>query len=88
MIGYYGHSFLRGCFGYGYFPFFHIGIALIGSVILVLTIVLIVKAFKKNKPNNNYSEYNRISEILDMKYASGEIDEEEYLKRKKNIGIK
>ncbi len=58
---------------------------LIGLMIIALIVLLIIYFSKKIKTANSVQPSSGISpamETLKMKYASGEITEEEYLKRK------
>jgi len=70
-----------GPYGYGASGSFGIGWDLINMgfrlLILIGLIVLAVKLYKKH---NNFN--NSTMRILDEKFANGEINEEEYLKRK------
>lgn len=73
-----GYAGDYGCFGYGFFNsgwdlFIGIGIiAIIGAVIYLL-----VNRNKKRVANDN------VFELLNMKYAKGELSVEEYTQRKK-----
>ncbi len=71
----YGNSFWgsNSCFGFNYFPYWHL--IVIGVIIVLLFVAL------KNKNTKNNDE---IIDILDKKFVNGEISEEEYL-NKKNI---
>lgn len=53
--------------------------------ILIVIIGIAVYMIFKNKKESNYTKSNSALDILDERYAKGEIDEEEYNKRKKNI---
>ena len=53
--------------------------------ILIVIIGIAVYMIFKNKKESNYTESNSALDILDERYAKGEIEEEEYNKRKKNI---
>lgn len=82
--------------GYFYGPFSNgygtdIVMGLIPIVLLVLIGFALYMIFKNNKRNNQSSENNtpqttnRALEILDERYANGEIDEDEYKKIKNNL---
>lgn len=81
MMGYgRGFSFPGNCFGYGSNLWVHYAI---GGILLIIGIVLVVMFLMKR---NNVSRISSEAiELLNMKYAKGEITEEEYLKRKSVI---
>lgn len=55
-------------------------------LILVAVVIFIVRIFiKRSNDNKNNKNSNKAIEILKVKYASGEITEEEYKHRLKNI---
>ncbi len=81
MMGYgRGFSFPGNCFGYGSNLWFHYAI---GGTLLIIGIVLVVMFLKKK--NNTSQITSEALELLNMKYAKGEITEEEYTKRKSVI---
>lgn len=51
----------------------------VGLILLIVVTVIIVKALGKHKSNDS----DDLIELLKSKYASGEIDEEEYLRKRK-----
>lgn len=77
MNGYggYGGYGMHGNFGGGFFPMTMI----FDLVVLIAIIVVGVKLYKKYVSGTDKS---KIFSILDEKYASGEITEEEYIKRR------
>ena len=54
-------------------------LGVLGVVLAVVVTVLIVKAVGKNKKSEN----DEMLDLLKSRYAAGEIDEEEYLRKKK-----
>lgn len=64
---------------------------LIPLVLLVLIAIAVYMIFKNNKSGEQVSHggntrsSNRALEILDKRYANGEIDEDEYNRMKKNL---
>jgi len=77
MHGWYGWP----RFGFG---FMGCGFMMIFWVLLIgLAVYFIVKSTNRNNHHTN-GDNRRALDILDEKYAAGEIDEEEYL-RKKNL---
>ncbi len=74
MNGYGGYG-MRGSFGGGFFPMTMI----FNLVVLIALIVVGVKLYKKYVSGTDKS---KVFNILDEKYASGEITEEEYIKRR------
>jgi len=77
-----GYNNVYSCFGGhgnfgnfgGFISPFHIGFA------IIITLLIIFAIYKLTKKKDNQSD--EVLEILKMKYVSGEIDEEEYVKRK------
>lgn len=60
---------------------------LIGIGILIIIVVSIILIFSKNKGNHKYKNTSAVYNAIDslkMKYAQGEITEEEY-KQRKNV---
>ncbi len=66
--------------GYGIFG----GMSLLGIIVIGLGIYLLVHYINENKkqPVQSRTNTNRALDILDERYAKGEIDEEEYKRRK------
>ncbi|SJZ64773.1 putative membrane protein [Cetobacterium ceti] len=60
------------------FPFF-------GIIVFVIIIVLIFKGISGNKSNENIFHSESALEILNKRYAKGEISKEEYEEMKKTI---
>ncbi len=57
---------------------------IVGALVVVLVVVLAVALFKTlNKKKNSTND--DLLELLKSKYVAGEIDEEEYLRKKKLI---
>ncbi len=73
----YGNSFWgsNSCFGFNYFPYWHL--IVIGVIIILVFIML-------NNKKSNIKNNDEIIDILNRKFVSGEISEEEYI-NKKNI---
>lgn len=75
---------LGGCFGngfmhsggYGMFPFLHLGIGILLLALAGLALFLILR-------RTGLVRTNAAAEGLAVRYANGEIDEEEYLRKKK-----
>jgi putative membrane protein len=59
-----------------HYPFI-MGIMALRFVVFIIILVVIIKYVKKHHLNNSYA----IS-VLNERYAKGEIDEEEYIKKK------
>lgn len=85
MHGYWGNGFndmmnfgtrTSGCF---------IIYDIIKLLIIVAVVLFIIRMFMKGSGNQNYSSSNRAVEILKERYASGEISEEEYKDKLKNL---
>ncbi len=57
---------------------------IIGLIILGITVWLIVKSINQNRASRDSSTKSAM-DILKERYAKGEIDEEEYDERKKNL---
>ncbi|MGB8453495.1 MAG: SHOCT domain-containing protein [Anaerocolumna sp.] len=77
--GYYGRGFNgnSGCFGYGFFNHgWNMFIA--AGVLIILALLIYLFVHNRKKKISAYSAF----EILKIKYAKGEITEEEFLKRK------
>ncbi|NBI05519.1 SHOCT domain-containing protein [Senegalia massiliensis] len=55
---------------------------IIKLIIIVIVVIVLVKMFINNSKNNNS---NRAIDILKERYASGEISEEEYNNKLKNL---
>lgn len=51
---------------------------LIKLLIIAVTVIFIARMFIKHFSTKNHSDENRAIEILNERYASGEISEEEY----------
>lgn len=65
--------------GYGMFG----GGGLLGLIIIVIVGYLFIKYFDENRNNaNTFSRKSNAIDLLNERYAKGEIDEEEYTKRK------
>lgn len=63
-----------------------VGFGLIKLLVIAIVILWITKYFiKNNKRYNNFS--NNAMHILHERYVNGEIDEEEYLRKKKILDI-
>lgn len=74
MNGYGGYG-MQGGFGGGFFP-----MAMICNLVILIALIVVgVKLYKKYVSGTDKS---KVFSILDEKYASGEITEEEYIKRR------
>ncbi|GAA0178288.1 hypothetical protein SH2C18_13650 [Clostridium sediminicola] len=76
--GFYGNG---GCFGYGNFGVWHY--LMMGGVILLIVALFIWALSKKKSSTSNQALY-----LLNIKYAQGEVSEEEYLNRKRVLNRK
>lgn len=72
MMGGYGH-------GWGMIWWW-----IIGLLILIAVVWILVKSFNKNTPTNKESGKTAL-DILNERYARGEIDKKEYEERKKDL---
>ncbi|MGO1369817.1 MAG: SHOCT domain-containing protein [Senegalia sp. (in: firmicutes)] len=54
-------------------------------LIIVAVVIVLARMFIKNSSGNNNSSSNRATDILKERYAKGEISEEEYKTRLKNL---
>jgi putative membrane protein len=54
-------------------------------LVVLLVIVLSVYMINRNKHNENRGSKESALDILDKRYANGEIDEEEYLNKKEQL---
>ncbi|NMA49120.1 MAG: hypothetical protein GX947_05045 [Tissierellia bacterium] len=54
-------------------------------LILIVIIGVAVYMILKNKKEDNKTKSNPALDILNVRFAKGEIDESEYLKKKKNL---
>ena len=73
-------GFCRGLFGYGLggsYPFY-----MFFMMIILIVVILAAIYFIFRRPNGHKNE---AIEILNIKFANGEISEEEYLKRKEML---
>ncbi|TDT57298.1 SHOCT domain-containing protein [Fonticella tunisiensis] len=70
-----------GGFGYGWGPFGMI----IPIILFGVIIYAVFKLFERDKMGYRYRGTEEALEILNMRYARGEITEEEYLSRKKAL---
>lgn len=65
--------------GYGMFG----GGGLLGLIIIAIVAYFFIKHLDENRNNsNNFSRKGNAIDLLNERYAKGEIDEEEYTKRK------
>lgn len=73
--------------GSGWSGFGHMGWmgAGFGYLIIALIVVLLVVLYMAYRTNRRPSHQSSAMTILDEQYATGKIDEDEYLKRKKNL---
>ena len=68
--------------GYSVWWIFMILRMVIGTALVIGGVIFLLRLIKRENPVG-YRNYNRALEILDEKFASGEISEEEYLRKKK-----
>ncbi|TDT58460.1 SHOCT domain-containing protein [Fonticella tunisiensis] len=68
--------------GYSVWWIFMILRMVIGTALVIGGVIFLLRLIKRENPIG-YRNYNRALEILDEKFASGEISEEEYLRKKK-----
>lgn len=80
---YFGRGF-GGCFGYGS-PFWGIGGILMGVVCVLLITVVIIFVVRALKKTGHLHSSAGAMEALKLRYAKGEITEEEYLRIKKTL---
>lgn len=79
------------CFGFGAYGYgggiwiIPLVMGVLRIALLVVTVYFIYKLFVKNKGNNAGSSYSPALEILNERFAKGEINEEEYNTKKKQI---
>jgi putative membrane protein len=59
------------------------GMSYLTIALIVILVVVLYMAFRTNRQSNQQSS---AMTILDEQYALGKISEDEYLKRKKNLG--
>jgi len=76
-------------FGYGYPTginwWWLVGFSILRLLVIIIIVVLIIKLLNKNRQEREiYNSSHKAIEILNERFASGEISEEEYL-RKINI---
>ncbi|GAB6189818.1 hypothetical protein JCM30566_15600 [Marinitoga arctica] len=78
-----GYNTFGGLFGFGW-----IGMIIIGIVLFLLIYIIINSFFKKKKENyiQENTKRNKALEILNERFVNGEIDEEEYLRKKNLLG--
>jgi putative membrane protein len=74
----------EGLFGFHFGGFFH----LIFLVVCVMLLFTLFRALFANEQRNSIAPVNKSSalSILEERYASGEIDQTEYLQKKKDLG--
>jgi putative membrane protein len=59
------------------------GGGILGIIIIIVAIYFVIKYINENKNNSNiFRKKDSAIDILNERYAKGEIDEEEYNKRK------
>lgn len=58
---------------------------LVKLVIIVTVVIVLARIFIKNSKNNIHTSSNRAIDILKERYAFGEISEEEYKERLRNL---
>lgn len=66
--------------GYGMFG----GGGILGIILIAIVAFFAIKYFNENKNDSNvFTNKNDALDVLDQRYARGEIDEEEYNRKKK-----
>ena len=58
---------------------------IIGLIVIVIIIWLVMKAVTQNKHSNHSNKNKSALDILEERYARGEIDREEFEERKKGL---
>ncbi len=58
---------------------------IIKLLIIIAVVIFVVRMFMKKSDNQNNSTSNKAIELLKERYASGEISEEEYKDKLKNL---
>ena len=79
MGGYWPHSYFN---SWGFMSPWGIVLGALAIIAVVVLVIVLVKVLKK-KPAGSGNE--EVLELLKTKYVSGEITEEEYLKKKKTL---
>jgi putative membrane protein len=74
-------------YGYRYSWLWMLGMNLLWIIGIIAAVVLIVKLVNRDRVAGGRN-LNRALEILQERYAKGEISEEEYLKRKRMLNSK
>ena len=79
MMGYSGYGY--GMMGYG-----RGWIMMLGMLIIIgLAVVVLVRYLQRTNRKDSNSSHSKAIEILDERYAKGEITDEEYRKKKAEI---
>ncbi len=69
-------------FGGGGLMLLMMGFRLVVLIVLIIVGIKLYKKYKNNPSNNPSNNSSDVLKILDERFAKGEIDEEEYLKKK------
>ncbi|MBO8174256.1 MAG: SHOCT domain-containing protein [Thermococcus sp.] len=71
--------------GFGYFGIFGAIFMILFWVAIIAGVVWLIKWLLESSSGTSKISKNRALEILDEKYARGEIDDEEYERRKRKL---
>jgi len=69
--------------GYGFIVIFFV--IMIPVLLIVLGAILVIKIIHNNDRNNSGQRYNQALDILNQRYARGEITEDEYKQIKRTL---
>lgn len=85
MAGPHGSGVMAGgAMGGGFFPFFPLLGWIVTLLVIGLVVYVLVRTFKQDRPEAG-EQMDSALKLLRQRYASGEIDEEEYRSRKASL---